>query len=130
MNFLKKITTVLIIICICFLFARQAKADTVFITSENYNDTLLTELTADSIIVVDTSLEVEQLIKISYQVGVYETVTEIGKPAGYEYIKYNLPLKEKIESNIFNFIIDTVITYTKEDKKFISHKNFTISYKE
>ena len=111
-------------------FSVSVSADTIYITSENYNDTLLTELTADSIIVVDTSLEVEQLIKISYQVGIYETVTEIGKPAGYEYIKYNLPLKEKIESNIFNFIIDTVITYTMEDKKFISHKNFTISYKE
>jgi len=111
-------------------FSVSVFANTIYITSENYNDTLLSELTTDSNIVVDTSLEVEQLIKISYQVGVYEIVTEIGKPAGYEYIKYNLPLKEKIESNTFNFIIDTVITYTMEDKKFISHKNFTISYKE
>ena len=44
-------------------FSVSVSADTIYITSENYNDTLLTELTADSIIVVDTSLEVEQLIK-------------------------------------------------------------------
>jgi hypothetical protein len=120
----------LILLFLSLILSSGVIADTVYITSENYNDTLLSELTADSIIIVDTSLEVEQLIKISYQVGVYETVTEIGKPAGYEYIKYNLPLKEKIESNIFNFIIDTVITYTLENKEFISHKQFTISYKE
>ena len=130
MKFLVKVITFLIIVCVCFLFVGQAKADTVYISLENYNDTLLSEITPDSIVIVDTSLEVEQLIKISYQAGVYETVTEIGKPAGYEYIKYNLPLKEKIESNIFNFIIDTVITYTLANKEFISHKQFTFSYKE
>ena len=75
MNFLEKVITILIIVCVCFLFVGQAKADTVYISLENYNDTLLSEITPDSIVIVDTTIQLEQLIKISRQVGVYELVS-------------------------------------------------------
>ncbi len=102
----------LFIYCSVFLIATQTNADTIYINANNINDTLLSEITPDSNIVIDNSITIDTALIIGNRLGGYFTVTSLGKPSGLEMLKYDLPLTEVMQFPNTNFKITAECRYS------------------